>query len=447
MGLGLTPWAENNFPLYCYNRLMHVRFLCASFILVAIISLPGDVFALTAAEQRAALESQLAQLESQISENQTTLQGKQKERASLERDVAILDAKIRVAKLGIKARDLVIHELQEGIGEKKQAIGVLDGKVLEGQHSIAQMLRRSREIDDTSLVAVALGGSLSDIFGEIDDYQTLHRSLQQSFAQMANVRADLAARKLSQEEQQQEEQDLRQIQVLQQKSLQQNEKDKKNLVTTARGQESIYLQLISTQQKTAAQIRSQLFALRDTKAVAFGDMYAYAKEASVKTGVRPAFILGVLAEESNLGQNLGSGNWKTDMNPTRDQPIFKLICSQLGYNPDSMPVSKKPWYGWGGAMGPAQFIPSTWQQYANRIGSASGQNPPDPWNARTATFAAALYLMDSGADRGSPQDERLAALRYLAGWKNATKKAYAFYGDDVMELADKFQVQINVLGG
>jgi hypothetical protein len=41
---------------------------------------------------------------------------------------------------------------------------------------------------------------------------------------------------------------------------------------------------------------------------------------------------------------------------------------------------------------------------------------------------------------------RLAALRYLAGWGNAKKPAYAFYGDDVMSFADEFQRDIDILG-
>ena len=48
------------------------------------------------------------------------------------------------------------------------------------------------------------------------------------------------------------------------------------------------------------------------------------------------------------------------MHPNRDRPVFAVIAQTLGFNPDDLPVSRKPWYGWGGAMGPAQFIPSTW---------------------------------------------------------------------------------------
>ncbi len=97
-------------------------------------------------------------------------------------------------------------------------------------------------------------------------------------------------------------------------------------------------------------------------------------------------------------------------------------------------------------MGPAQFIPSTWQLYQARITSATGQNPPNPWDPRTAAIAAALLLKDNGADAGTPDAERLAALRYLAGWRNASNPAYAFYGNDVMSLAAKFQGDINVVG-
>jgi len=97
-------------------------------------------------------------------------------------------------------------------------------------------------------------------------------------------------------------------------------------------------------------------------------------------------------------------------------------------------------------MGPAQFIPSTWKQYADRIAQVTGQTPANPWDPRTATFAAAILMDDNGASAQTPAAERLAALRYLAGWKNASKSAYAFYGNEVMSLAAKFQQQIDILG-
>ncbi len=397
--------------------------------------------------QKAALQAQLDQINQQIAKNQGDLSVLQTQRTSLERDVDILDSKIKNAQLGIKARDLTILQIKGGIREQELGINVLDSKVASGVQSVAQMLRETRVIDDMSFAQIALAGNLQSLMQEIDDFETIQKALADSFQQMAAARSDLTARKTALEDQQQEEQDLKQIQVLQQNELKDNEKQKQQLVTAAKGQESVYQKIISTQKQTAAQIEAQLFSLRDTNSVSFGDMFAYAKQAAAVTHVRPAIILGILKEETNLGQNLGSGNWRIDMHPTRDQPVFVKITSELGLNPDTQPVSKKQNYGWGGAMGPAQFIPSTWVLYADRIGSATGHNPPNPWNARDAVFATAILMADNGADAQTPGAERLAALRYLAGWKNATKKAYAFYGDNVMEFAADFQSQINVIGG
>src|ERR1700722_14844449 len=97
-------------------------------------------------------------------------------------------------------------------------------------------------------------------------------------------------------------------------------------------------------------------------------------------------------------------------------------------------------------MGPAQFIPSTWVLYQSRIAQASGQNPPNPWDPRTATFATALYMSDLGADADTAAAEREAALKYLAGsdWQNA---AYAFYGEAVMNYTQQYQAQINQING
>jgi membrane-bound lytic murein transglycosylase B len=414
-----------------------------------VLSVPAWAFAQTMSpEDQAKLEQQLQQVEAEIKQNQEQLAAKQKERTSLERDVAIMDAKIQASQLAIKERDLMLQRIKGDITQKALGIQSLDSKTASGQQSLAQMLRETRMIDDLSPVELFLGAGLTGYFQEMDGFQTIQRALGSSFNKIATTRSDLVSRKQALEDQQQEENDLLQLQVLQKQSLTETEKQKQTLVKSAKGQESVYQKVIADKQQTAAQIRAALFALRDTtQEVSFGDMFTYAKEASVKTGVRPAVILGILSEESNLGQNVGTGNWKVDMHPTRDVPVFKTLCAQLGLDPDKMPVSKKPWYGWGGAMGPAQFIPSTWVQYADRIAAITGHNPPNPWDPRTAVFATALLMADNGADQQTPQAERLAALRYLAGWKNATKSAYAFYGDDVMELAAKFQGQIDVLAG
>ncbi|MBU4142934.1 hypothetical protein KJ590_02945, partial [Patescibacteria group bacterium] len=105
---------------------------------------------------------------------------------------------------------------------------------------------------------------------------------------------------------------------------------------------------------------------------------------------------------------------------------------------------RKPAYGWGGAMGPAQFLPSVWLQYKDKIAQLTGHNPPDPWDIEDAFVAASIKLTQAGAAAQTYNAEWKAAQIYFAGkrWNN---KAYYFYGDQVMETASVIQEQLNII--
>ncbi len=441
-----------------------MRLFCGVMGLLALGAMPFLVSAETAEERRARLEQELASIEQDIQAKRGDLTVLQKERTSLERDIAIIDAKIDAAKLSIKQRDVAITKLQDDIVDKVEAIGHVDTRVEKGAESLAQLLRRTREIDDLSLVELALGeGNLGRFFEEVDSFEQIQTALDQSFKEMATLRADLATRKDVLEDRRLEEEDLRQIQVLQKQKIERDEREKQNILKATKGQEKEYQKLIADREKEAASIRSALFNLRDSGAIPFGTAYQYAKDAEARTGVRAALILAVLRQETNLGENVGQclltnspnkGDGKGVntgrafsgvMKASRDVDPFLKITGELGIDPFSQVVSCPPGYGYGGAMGPAQFIPSTWMLYKERLATITGTNPPNPWDARTAIFATSLLMLDNGADKGTRAAERLAALRYFAGWGNANKAAYAFYGDGVMEFADDYQRDIDIL--
>jgi len=396
--------------------------------------------------RRAELEAELVELEKEIDAQRIILESKQRERVSLERDVAILDAQIEKARLSIRARNITISKLERDIGGKEDTIGSLLEEMERERRSLAQLIRRKHEIDSYSMVEVILAHEdISQVFVDIDSFEFVGRALNESIKQIIETKADTEVEKQSLEEKRIEEIELRQIQELQKRRIEEREKEKATLLRVTKGEEDGYQKVLKAQEKDAAQIRAALFSLRDTAAIPFGKALELAERAYEKTGVRPAFLLGIIAEESNLGENIGTGTWTVDMHPTRDRPVFREITARLGLDPDRMPVSKKPWYGWGGAMGPAQFIPSTWILFEDKVSALTGHNPPNPWDTEDAFMASALLLKDNGAAKGTYSAERLAALRYLAGWKNATKPAYAFYGDDVMALAEKYQGMIDAL--
>lgn len=392
------------------------------------------------------LRRELRDLEEEIEEQQEILDVRRAESASLARDVAILDAQIKKAQLQIQARDIEIRQLTGEIGGKEETIGALSSKLSREKDSLAQLIRKTNEIDNVSLVEVILGhDELSDVFEDLGAFASIDASLRESFREIENTKGETQVEKLVLEDRRAQELELRELQVLERRRIEEQEREKQQLLDISRGIETQYQQILAQKQQSAAQIRAALFRLRGTAAIPFGDALDFANIASKKTGVRPALILGVIEEESRLGEFLGTGNWRVDMHPTRDQPIFESLMARLGLDPDSVPVSKAPSYGWGGAMGPAQFIPSTWVLYEDKIAAATGHDPPNPYDPSDAFMASALLLGDNGADRGTRQAERLAALRYFAGWANAENPAYAFYGDEVMQLADKNQNLIDQL--
>jgi len=413
------------------------------------------------ANYRASLQAQLDAINAQIAQQQAILTQAQAQSTSLQKDIAVLTAQIKSAQLAIQARDLNIQQLTAGITDKENTVFGLNSQLNSEKDSLAGILREKSQLENTSLITVMLSASsLSDFFSDLDTFDSIDASLQQSFAQISSTTAVTQQQEADLETQREQESQLRQVQALQEQQVQSQEDQKNQILAETKGQEANYQKLIASNQKTAAQLRTALFSLTGSAAIPFGTALDDANLAAKQTGIRPAFLLGIIAEESNLGENVGSGSYLVDMNPTRDVPVFLAITQSLGLNPAQMPVSAKAWYGWGGAMGPAQFIPSTWALYAgyvkpdyhydsskDRVGKVTGDTPPNPWEPKDALMASALYLTDSGADARTPAAEFKAAMCYLAGCGNTGNKSLQFYGNQVLCLELKYQQDIDTITG
>ena len=93
-------------------------------------------------------------------------------------------------------------------------------------------------------------------------------------------------------------------------------------------------------------------------------------------------------------------------------------------------------------MGAAQFIPSTWVLFADRITTELGSDVADPWSARDAFMAAGLYLTDLGAHASSNRSERDAACKYFSGSPCSRSSWAATYGNQVMSKAENIQTNM-----
>lgn len=425
------------------------------------------------AEIRKQIEAQLQNLERQMLTQERLVEDTRLERQSLERDINIIEGEIKKTQLGIQARSLAIEQLSDQIVEKEVVLDILAEQQIKHQDSLADLVRKSALLEEFSLVEVMLSKeSLSEFFTDIATFRALKDSLSESLAILYEIRSDTVEQMSDLENKQETEAEMKKIQELQKQEIEQKEAEKSEILTVTRGEEAEYQSLLSSQQKSAAQLRNALFQLLGGGGgIAFPEAISLARYASGVTGVDTALILAILEQETNLGSNLGSclftdsRSGKAVMHPTRDEPVFLGIAEALGFDPYTRTVScplirNGTRIGWGGAMGPSQFIPSTWAIYGGMVNNGNGweysqssdairrinnnPGPSNPFNNQDAFIATALLLRDNGAD-GSYARDRQAALRYYAGWGGATKPANAFYGDQVMNRKSRLAQEIQIL--
>lgn len=421
-------------------------------------------------QSREQLEKELADLEAQIKALNGSITQTQAQKTSLAKDITLLTQKINQSKLKIKAHDAQISKLNQNISEKNKSINFLDDKMGREKESLAQIMRKTKYLEQYSLLDFGLQSqSLSTFFSDVDSFSTLNRALNQSFDEIRGTKTELEQVKTELQEAKDEETQKKLAQEAERKKVESNQKEKNTLLTQTKNQETEYKKVLAAREKEAATIRARLFELRDTAAISFGQAYDYALQASKATGVRPALILAILMQESSLGVNVGACYLKDyatgdgisiktgatkprTMHPTRDVPVFQTLIAKLGKDPQATPVSC--WIamysggsptGWGGAMGPSQFIPSTWKIFENRIENVTGASAANPWNPYHAITAMAMYLEDLGAVAGNETAERNAACKYYSGRSCASSSAGAGYGNAVMKKLYSMQADIDKL--
>jgi len=400
-------------------------------------------------------KNELARIEAELIKLLDLQKKQQKQTGTLVGDVNYLTSQINALKTKIKARSLVIAQLKVSITEKVNKIESLSEKIDREHESLAQLLRNTNEFDNKTIVHLILSDdSISNFYSNLESYASIKQAVKASADIIRGIKKDTEIAKTDLEKKQNAETDAKVELENAQKKVAQSETEKKKLLTISKQTEAAYQKLAAEKKARADKIRAALFPLRDTKAIPFGTALQYAEEAQIKTRVRPAFLLAIITQETNLGANVGTCNraddpptksWENIMKPERDLEPFKRITSALGINPFGTPLSCPQGGGWGGAMGPSQFIPSTWELYAKKIASALGlSGMPNPWEPEHAFMASAIYLGELGASNGGYTAERTAALKYYAG-SNWNKKANAFYGDGVMKKAVEIQANIDLL--
>ena len=405
-------------------------------------------------------KNELTQIEAELASLLNKQKEQQKASGTLKGDVTYLTSQINALKTKIKARALAIAQLKINIGEKVSTINALSNKIAREHASLSQLLRNTNEFDkENSITFLLSNDSISDFYSDLESYNSIKQAIKDSVDVINGIKTQTEAEKQNLEIKQDAETDAKAELESAQKKTTKAEADKKQLLAISKQKEVTYQTLALQKKAQADKIRAALFPLAgiSTK-IDFGTAFGYANEVKNKVGIDVAFLLAIITQESKLGANVGqcyltntdtgAGVGKNTgtpfakvMKPTRDVQPFLEITNTLGINAFqtavSCPIAGVA--GYGGAMGPAQFIPSTWKLFANRLQNILGHYA-NPWSPRDAFMASGLYLTDLGAIGTSTSAQNRAACKYY-GSGGAT----CSYSKSVMTLKAKIQADIDLL--
>jgi membrane-bound lytic murein transglycosylase B len=355
----------------------------------------------------------------------------------------------------------MIQDIGLQIKDTEGSIEKTSLKIEESKERLSVILRTIYEEDKKSLIEIFLTEeNMSDFFENLIALQTLNDKSTELLADIKNLKLNLEGQKQDLDEEKMDLERIVKVRLLQRQESSELQLEQENYLKLTEEQYQKQLEEKSETEKRVSEIRARIFELIGVpKAPTFGEAYEIAKYVTSVTGVRPALLLAVLTQESNIGKNVGqcyitdtstgkgiritSGKIEVrTMNPTRDLPYFIQICEKLGRDPLSTPVSCPMSIGWGGAMGPAQFIPDTWGNpkygYGQKVKAITGKEA-DPWDIRDAFLAAGVYLKDLGAQT----NEFKAVMRYFSGY--SWSKWEEFYGRSVLAIAAQYEEDINEL--
>lgn len=454
-----------------FSRFLKIILLTA---LILTVILPNfRSFAQTSTEEREALEAELKELEEQIAQYEEDITKTKQEKKSLQNEIYILGKRIEQLDYQASRNNLIIKDLNFQIGDTQSSIDVTNLKIDEVKENLANILQLRYEEDQMSLLEIFLAEkSLADFFDDLMALEALNLETQDLLKDIKGLKGSLESQKYTMVEEKDDLENIVTIQLLQKQESAGAKKTQEYFLRLTEAEYQKYLREKEETERKAAAIEARIFELIGVpEAPTFGEALELAKYVEGITGVRPALLLAVLTQESNIGKNVGQcylKNSKTGdgvviyngrkvsrvMKPMGlsgrkgDTDDFLKITKELGKDHYSTPISCPMSYGWGGAMGPAQFIPTTWVIYKDGVKAITGK-PADPWNIKDAFLAAALYLKDYGAGKQTYDSEFNAVLSYFAGpswYKSYYSNVYRRdYGYPVMGLASGYQKDIKAI--
>ncbi len=411
-------------------------------------------------------------LERKLAEHSRDLTITEAEKQSLQYQINRLQGEINHLSAQINRNRLVIQNLGLKIADTQGSIIKTTEKIEKSREELAEMLRTINMEGRASVIEIILTeDNLSEVFSSLNSLERLSGETKGILDEVKELRRSLYGYKEELEDDKEQTEMVARIQIAQKEEEEAARREQERLYGMTEAEYQKQLAEKQELEKKAEEIRQRIFQLvgllPDVKEPTFEEAYDIAKWVEERTGVRAALILAVLHQESGIGRNVGECylkdtttadgiNIKTGATvravmkpmglPGRDGDVdsFLIITRELGLDPFNTPVSCPipSVGGYGGAMGPAQFIPTTWIRYRGRLTTILGHHA-NPWNIRDSFLATGLYLQDYGAWTKTRDAEWCAAQGYFTGIR--CNPNHAFYGNNVLSIADRFEKDIELM--
>jgi peptidoglycan hydrolase CwlO-like protein len=415
------------------------------------------------------LQAISAQCDADLADLNTKFSTTKQFSSELEKGISDLNYNIKKIQLEIKAKNAKIKQLGDNIVVKEKYIDKLSDRMDNIKKSIGKMLRDTYLMDDASIVNILLSSeNLSKFFIDTDSYATINGKLQALIEELSGVKKTSETEKKDLETKQANEAKLKYEQEQAKKKTEGYKTEKQAILSITKNKEAEYKQLIAEKEKLKNQIRNKLYRTAGGVEISFGDALKLIQPYESTIGVNSALVLAVLFQESaidnTIGKNIGKCTYnqasscvsgRTVMSESQ-KSSYLSIMSNIGLNPNTTPISCAICRdgSYGGAMGPAQFMPITWDGIAKRVSDIIGVTYPSPFENRAAFTASAVLLKDNQDRCKTAFSKRndiwaCAASKYYGGLSLKGSKLANFmrygYGSSVLKRALQFEKDIDTL--
>lgn len=337
------------------------------------------------------------------------------EAAQTEARVSELQRQLEAAHLEVKRTRLTIEQVDQQQTAASGRIGQLTKQINQQREQLRALVRALYEQEQQSLVRLFFDTfSLSDVLSQRAATEQLQQQLTKTSQEVHSQIEELTAQQQHLRERQDSLSQLQGVLSVQEQEVAGQTASQQQQLKSHQAQAATYDTLLAEAKQAREEIAKKIFSLKSSHVeISLTNATDMAKYASSLTGVRPALLMAVLRVESNLGSNVGIGHYPEDMQPA-SREAFVRITDKLKLDRSDAPIARRPatGSGWGGAIGPAQIMPATWETLEPRLEALTKKSPVNPYDLSDAFVATGVFLADRGASGGG---EAEALAKYVAG--------------------------------